>query len=376
MIRLPSVLIASAAALLAAAMPLSAQGQPGGFVMPQSSPSATPTPAPQGPVDERAGVAIPPRTIRTPAPTATATPTPAPTASAPVSSPTPAANVPLRPSRQLSPNTTPALSPVPSPTPLPSSTTAGEDPVAARPEPVTEPTASPLSLPDALSRPATEAEAEVDAEASALPDWWLWTAGGVVALAALFAALALRRRRAPKAVQLAAPAMGTAATTLVPDLPRIDLALDVTGATRSVMMFTLQYRLTFANRTERAVSNFDITVQLVCAGRGADNATPPGASQQLTRIDRIGPHQSRSVTGTAQLPLSAFAILQQGRVPLFIPLVHVTIEGEGQVAVTRSFVIGTPSAAGRVHPIQLDTPPGSVPGLTAQAVAIPPAAAA
>ena len=45
----------------------------------------------------------------------------------------------------------------------------------------------------------------------------------------------------------------------------------------------------------------------------------------------------------------------------------------GLPAQLRSFVIGTPSKSGRVHPISLDVPPGRIPGLVAQAVAVPPA---
>jgi Meckel syndrome type 1 protein len=58
-----------------------------------------------------------------------------------------------------------------------------------------------------------------------------------------------------------------------------------------------------------------------------------------------------------------------------VPLAHVTLEGEGLPAQARSFVVGTPSPSGRVHPIALDVPPGGIPGLVAQAVAIPPRAA-
>jgi Meckel syndrome type 1 protein len=81
------------------------------------------------------------------------------------------------------------------------------------------------------------------------------------------------------------------------------------------------------------------------------------------------------MTGTVQLPLSAIAPLRQGSSPLFIPLAHVTLEGEGLRAMTKSFVIGTPSSAGRVHPIPLDQPPGAIAGLAAQPIAIPPVSA-
>jgi hypothetical protein len=164
----------------------------------------------------------------------------------------------------------------------------------------------------------------------------------------------------------------------VPALPRLDLALDVTGATRSVMMFTLAYRLTLANRTDHAVSGLGVAVQLACARSGVSNAAAPGTAQLLDLIDRIGPQQSRSLSGEVQIPLSAIAPLRQGKQPLFIPLVHITLEGEGQQALTRSFVIGVPStaSAARLHPIRLDTPPGSIPGLRAQMVDVPPVSAA
>ncbi len=139
------------------------------------------------------------------------------------------------------------------------------------------------------------------------------------------------------------------------------------------MMFTLQYRLSLANRAAHAVSDISVAVELACARRGAGNAASPGAAQQLETIARIGPHQTVAVTGEVQLPLSQIAPLRQGNLALFIPMAHVTLEGNGQPAFARSFVIGTPSAAstGRLHPIRLDVPPGSILDLRAQSVTIP-----
>ena len=125
--------------------------------------------------------------------------------------------------------------------------------------------------------------------------------------------------------------------------------------------------------SERAVGDLNSALRLACARAGV--APSPGAAQGLSRIDRIGPHQARSLTGTVQLPLTAIAPLRQGQTPLFIPLAHVTLEGESLPAQVRTFVIGTPSPSGRVHPIALDVPPGGIPGLIAQAVTVPPASA-
>jgi hypothetical protein len=193
----------------------------------------------------------------------------------------------------------------------------------------------------------------------------------------------LWRRRKPKVLRLTASLASAAPDPApTPELPRLDLTLDITGATRSVMMFTLQYRLNIANRSDRAVNDLALAVQLVCARAGSSaNAPSPGAAQKLGAIARVGPQQSRSITGEVQLPLSAIQPLRQGSLPMFIPLLHITLAagGAGQRALTRSFVVGTPSAggAGRVHPIPLDQPPGAILGLVAQGIAIPavPAAA-
>jgi hypothetical protein len=233
-----------------------------------------------------------------------------------------------------------------------------------------------LTLPQETAPAAPVAEAEPEAEAGGadrlLPKWWPYAAGALGVLALLGGGMLAWRRR-PGVLRLAAPpSMAEAAPAT--DLPRIDLTLEITGATRSVMMFTLNYRVILANRSERAACDLALAVQLACARAAPQgNGTPAGAAQALARIERIGPHQARSIAGEVQLPLAAVLPLRQGSRPLFVPLVHITIESESQRALTRSFVIGTPSASGaaRVHPIPLDQPPGTVPGLIAQPIAVP-----
>lgn len=199
-------------------------------------------------------------------------------------------------------------------------------------------------------------------------------------LALLGGGAVLWRRRKPKVLRLAAPAETAAQAAAAAEPPRLDLTLEITAATRSVMMFTLEYRLTIANRSARAVNDLNAAVQLACArasgGASAGGAPSAGAAQGLESIARIGPHQARSIGGRVQLPLSAIAPLRQGQTPLFIPLVHVTLEAEGLAARTNTFVIGTPSTSVRVHPIALDQPPGGIAGLVAQAVTVPAADAA
>lgn len=374
MTRISPFLLRSSPALiaLAAAMPLAAQSSPGGFSLPQPTP--TPTPAPAGPADERAGVVIPPRNV-TPAPRI---------APAPVltdearSSPSPSSPAPVRPrSLQPAPRPTAAptratttASPAPTPTPTPSPTPLAPDATVPGLPALAEPAAAPAP---AASAPAAPALAAPSTALGAPAFDWRWLAAGAALLASLLGAMLLWRRRKPKVLRLAAAPM-VLDTDAEPELPRINLALEIPGATRSVMMFTLRYRLTLANRTARAVNDLTVAVQLACARRGESNAASVAAAQNSQPVERIGPHQSRTISGEVQLPLTAIMPLMHGQTPLFIPLLHVTVEGEGQQALTRSFVIGTPggSGEGRVQPLVMTGPVGALPALKARAIDPPP----
>lgn len=367
-----------AAALVALAVPLAAQGAPGSFQLPPASPA--PTPAPTSPADERGGVAIPPRTAASPLPTPSPTARPV----VPPSVGTPVDAVILPPPEFAPPRTGTGA-----PSSRPTSPSAASTPAITPEAPPLPGGALPAAsgaAPPLARAPAGTGGAEPAPEIAfpprALPEWWPLAAGGLGALALLGGGALVWRRRKARPLRLAAPAAGAARDGAgedapATDLPRLDLTLEITAATRSMMMFTLEYRLTIANRSERAVNDLSLALQLACArASGAGNAPSAGRAQALQNVPRIGPHQARSITGTVQLPLAAIAPLRQGATPLFVPLVHVTLEGEGQRALTRSFVVGTPSASGRVHPIPLDVPPGTLAGLVAQAIALPPAASA
>ncbi len=167
--------------------------------------------------------------------------------------------------------------------------------------------------------------------------------------------------------------------------PVIDLSLDIFRATRSFMMFTLEYRLTLWNRSERAVRDLGIDARLVCAKRAGVDDMAARIDQPLATIERIGPHQRRTISATSQLALSDIEAMHQGAKPLFVPLLHIALEGPGGGAITRSYVIGSPSMASagpigldqaglaqagraRLHPIALDTPPGGIEGLRASEI--------
>lgn len=160
---------------------------------------------------------------------------------------------------------------------------------------------------------------------------------------------------------------------LADEMPRLHISLAITSATRSVMMFTIMYRVTLANRSDKAVRDITLSAKLASAQKGISNGASLAAALPIGTIDRIGPQQSHTITATMQLPMVEVRAIRQGSTPVFIPLLHITIEGAGQRATSASFVIGTPSEASqlRLHPIALDTPPGSIRGLRANEIRAP-----
>ena len=77
-------------------------------------------------------------------------------------------------------------------------------------------------------------------------------------------------------------------------------------------------------------------------------------------VARISPRQSVTLEGQVQLALAGAHVIRQGRYPLLVPLLRVRIDGPGEGAVLKTFVVGqgTPGG-GRVQPFRLDEGPRS-----------------
>ncbi|MBV7264830.1 hypothetical protein [Erythrobacter ani] len=401
-----ALLIASAPGLILTPSAIAAQSSPGTFSLPEPTP--TPTPAPQGPVDERDGVVLGPVTIPDPREQqAPANPQPSPEVRP---APPPAeARTTERP--VVTPETVEQTSAV-----LPDARPA--QPQTGTASPKAEVAASPQE--SEAGSPQTNAVPQVgsdilndiapDAATSGLPDLEVREAGssgtgkdgfGASALAALIALLAgviglgwwIWRKKVNSAARtnpretsaynrtsIDRP-IGTAPTRGVPSAAKpaavpaahgplhIDLQLDIVRAQRSVMNFSVEYRIAICNRSDHAARDVSVGAVLTSAAKDSGLAAPAGVGR-AQKIERIGPHQSRTITGEAQLPLGQVQGFRQGKTPLFIPLLHVTIAAPDLPERTRTFVVGVPSSASqsRLHPIQLDTPPGSLSGLRAQEI--------
>ena len=134
--------------------------------------------------------------------------------------------------------------------------------------------------------------------------------------------------------------------------------------TRSAVFATLKYRLTLVNRTDSALNDVAIGLDLVSAHSGAPMeeqvATSATALETRHNLPRIAPRQNVTVEGQVQLPLAGAQVIFQGRHPLLVPLMRVRVDGAGERALVKTFVVGqgVPNG-GRVQPFRLDEAPRS-----------------
>ncbi|NNF93256.1 MAG: hypothetical protein HKM91_01495 [Altererythrobacter sp.] len=372
-------LIPSLLAIALISPPAFAQQRVQDFTLPPGgTPTPTPTPEAAGPVDEAAGVAIPPRTIREPSPTPTPIPTPVPANVQPATiTPTPAPVQSTTPSPSAA---QPIVAPRPAPTnPLPSPTASASAPSASNQEPASEAITPSIALPTPEPiAPSQTTETPVLADATELPSWWAW-AVGLVAL--LFAAGAgawkFARKRAvagPAPIEPPiVPSAGNGQANAVPiRADRLKTNIQVDNTMRSVMMLTLKFHVELANRQDRALRDVRVQADLISAKRDLpidqQMASARSSLAELGQTDRIGPHQMGTLSGQLQLPLSEIEVFRQGQTPLCVPLLRLRIEAEGIEPQFHTFLIGLAALqpGGRLQPLPLSGPPGGIDGVQAK----------
>ena len=133
---------------------------------------------------------------------------------------------------------------------------------------------------------------------------------------------------------------------------------------RSAAFATLKYRMVLANRSDAALADVAVGLDLVSAHAAAPMeeqvATPATALDRLHDIARIAPRQSVTLEGQVQLPLAQAHVIRQGRYPLLVPLLRLRIDGPGGEVLLKTFVVGQAVPGGaRVQPFRLDEGPRS-----------------
>ncbi|GAA4052138.1 hypothetical protein GCM10022213_25810 [Parerythrobacter jejuensis] len=143
---------------------------------------------------------------------------------------------------------------------------------------------------------------------------------------------------------------------------------------RSVMNAMVAYRLVVTNRGGVPVSDLVVGGDLTSAHSKApidqQVADPHKPLPQIHTIDRIAPGQRQVVSGEIRLPLNQVRLIHQGKVPVYIPLLRITLSGEGLETRAHTYVVGKQPAetGGRLRPFRLDTPPQSFGDVVARPV--------
>lgn len=324
----------------------------------EPAPAATATPQAQGPADTRSGVQIGPRVVNTPTPTPT--PTPGITAEAPP--------IDAAAAREAS-----TALPVPRNTPLPTITpraveTGDASPLPDRPDAApaeregaaATPLARPSATPSASPQPLPEA-ADTHAE-DGLP--WQLIAAAAALLALIGAGFLFHKRRSGTVVHhIERPVVARAKPpAAVPLADAVRLQVESEKLIRSAAYATLKYRLTLSNRTDAPLTDVVVGIDLVSAHANAameeQVAIETTALEKRHEIARIAPRQFVTLDGQVQLPLAQAHVIRQGWLPLLVPLMRVRVDGPGESALLKTFVVGLGSpGGGRLQPIRLDEGP-------------------
>ncbi|MBY8337373.1 hypothetical protein KYN89_09945 [Alteriqipengyuania sp. NZ-12B] len=373
-------------------------------------PDATPTARPQaqGPIDLEGENRSAPRVILPPTATPTPAVTPRPSASPRASEttrPQPSATRSARPNLPTSdaPVSTREVLAEPAPrasAPSRASTDSQDSGAGSAPgdtgvvdtgaqETAPEPDAAlpanvlPETVPDDTAQPVDAFDASSDNEGT---PGWLWgalMAGLALLLGAVILFAARRRSRARAEVQ-AAPAdlsgpplreihKHSALSRL--EAASLGIEAHATTLSRSVVNATVAYRLTIVNRGRAPISQVRIAGDLTTAhGRVPTSqqvADPDHSYPELHTIDHLDPGERAVIRGELRLPLSEVRALQQGQVPVFVPLMRLTVRTAEQKPSAHTFVIGNKPAgsAARPAPFRLDEGPRTYSQLTTRALA-------
>ncbi|MBB3033368.1 hypothetical protein [Alteriqipengyuania lutimaris] len=225
-----------------------------------------------------------------------------------------------------------------------------------------------------------EAEA-VEQTEGGLP--WLWLAGALAALLALAGAIAMRMRRktsrahsAPSALSAPPSHEATSGTPAPqPDAGSLEVEAHAVTLNRSVMNASISYRLSLVNRGRAPIDLIEVQGDVTTAhGRVPAEQQLADTSQvlpELHTVSRLDPGQRTVLQGELRLPLREVRAIRQGSVPVFVPLLRLTLRAANLDPRAYTYVIGTrnPQKGSRPTPFRLDEPPRSYAQLTTRALA-------
>ncbi|WP_126665542.1 hypothetical protein [Croceibacterium ferulae] len=339
--------------------------------LPQSraTPAPSPTPTATQAVQPPPPLVVPPAPARTAAPARSARPTP--TAS-PTSAPSPAAD------RPAAPDSGPSLAAEPAPAPV---------------TPVPEPAISDApQSPPPVAPPVPTAEGSEEGSVTMLG----WLAGaGLLAGGALLLVLRRRRHRvepaqskreerivpqappapvpAPRPAPAPAPAPAASpASDFQVDVGLAGVEMHVTAGrlSLSLMNAALSFDLTLRHAGPAPLTGLVLRADMIGAHAALQQTEqlggPAGEAPVIAQLASLPPGDTRTIAAEVRLPLAQVTAIRQGRSSLFVPLLRLALEGDGQGRRTLTLLVGPPGQGGQVQPVRLDAGPRVVAPLLAR----------
>jgi len=353
------------------------------FRLPPATPTTSAEPERQGPV-----VPDVPQSRGTP------TPEPSPAqATPPAVQPPPPLVVP--PAATPAPAPARAARPAPTPAPSPAAQAAPEPEVTPTPEPSLAPAGPSVDTAEASPPPPVAAAPppapEEPGEGGITLLGWLAIAGLLAAGALL---LVLRRRRSkaeesqppertrpappPVPVPVPQPAPAPAPSPAQGNAPvRIDIGLagvelHVTGGrlSLSLMNAALSFQLTLRHDGPAPLTGLTVRADLIgahAALRQEEQLGGPAPDAPIiAQLASLPPGETLTLAAEVRLPLAQVTAIRQGQSSLFVPLLRLALEGEGQGRRAQTTLIGPPGQGGQVQPVRLDAGPRVVAPLLAR----------
>lgn len=338
----------------------------------RSAPAPTPSPTTAGPVDPDNPATPRPR----PAPSPTAAPPPL---VLPSTAPTNSTSTPALP-----PRTAPAA-------PAPRGTAVRSDQAVEAPrregslpqQPGTASPASPTALPAAQSQAAPKPVQQRDlglVAPSRGPGLWLGL-GGLAVLLVIAGWLVwsrwfrVRVRPVPEPQierpqvaerEPAAPAQPEPAPGPTSGGQGLEVLLEATRMSATLLNTTLSYRLAVTNRGSAALRDVRIDGDMVAAHASAklDDLSGPYAAvlPQLHLLSGLAPGESVTLSGEIRLPLTAITPIRRGNATFFVPLARLRARGTSPMGLSveggGTFLVGQePGANRKLQPFRLDLGP-------------------
>lgn len=133
--------------------------------------------------------------------------------------------------------------------------------------------------------------------------------------------------------------------------------------TRSLMAATFSCRISLINQGSAPLDDVVIAIDLTTAHGSVPSSEQLAdltcALPEVGRIAAIAPGKSVEFAHEVRLPTAAIRIMQQGSAQLYVPLLRVRAQAEGDTPVARTFIVGTLPEGGakKLQPFRLDEMP-------------------